>query len=54
MAGKEEKPKAADVSPTPSALAAAEVGPLKADASDDEKRAAAEKYAAAKKKARWG
>lgn len=39
---------------TPSAQALAEVGEPKANASDEELVAHAEKYAAAKRKHRWG
>ena len=46
-----EKEKASE---TPSAQALAEVGKPKANASDEELKAHAEKYAAAKRKHRWG
>ena len=50
----EEKKAAKPESETPSAIALAQVGEPKAGASDEELVAHAEKYAAAKRKARWG
>lgn len=53
MAGEEKKAKA-PAADTPSAQALAEVGEPKPNASDEEKNAHAAKYAAAKRKHRWG
>lgn len=53
MAGEEKKDKK-EPAETPSARALAEVGLPKEGASDEELVAHAEKYAAAKRKARWG
>ena len=50
----EAKAKAKAESPTPSALALAEVGEPAEGMSDEELVAHSEKYAAAKRKARWG
>jgi hypothetical protein len=54
MAVEEKKAAKPDTAETPSALALAEVGKPKANASDAELVAHAERYAAAKAKARWG
>lgn len=51
---KEVKAKAKPESDTPSAIAAAQVGPPPEGASDEELCEHAAKYAAAKKAARWG
>jgi hypothetical protein len=53
MAGEEKKAKAA-ATETPSAQALGEVGEPKANAPDEEKNAHAARYAAAKRKHRWG
>jgi hypothetical protein len=50
----DEKKAKADAPDTPSGIAAAEVGEPKAKASDEELNAHAERYAEAKRKARWG
>jgi hypothetical protein len=54
MAGEEKKAAKQAAADTPSGMAVEQVGKPKDSASDEELRAHAERYAAAKKQARWG